>query len=142
MNEASRIAKWLTATLKADVTLAGIVGTRVFNGLPPSGTALPYITFNQQASRDVQGNGTHRSMTRPLYQVKGVVKAASMNAQSDQIAERIDEILQNTSAETYDDVILSIRRESEVVYQEVGSDPAQRFFHHGGVYRFDTQAAA
>lgn len=140
MNESSRIAKWLTATFKADATLSNLVAGRVFNGLPPTGTQFPYITFNQQASRDVQGNGTHRSMTRPLYQIKAVVKG-NMNAQSSAIADRIDAILQNTAATTTEDVVLSVRRESEVAYQEKGPDAEQLFFNHGGIYRFDTQAA-
>jgi hypothetical protein len=140
MIESARIAKWLTATLKADTALAAIVGTRVVEGRPPSSTALPYVTFNQQASRDVQGNGTHRLMTRPLYQVK-VIAPSTSNAQSYAAAERIDEILQDTANEVFEDVVFHVRRESEVNYQETGPDPQIVFTHRGGIYRIDTQPA-
>jgi hypothetical protein len=140
MTESGRIAKWLTATFKGDATLTGIVAGRVFNGNPPSGTARPYIKFDQLSSRDVQGNGTVRAMTRPLYQIVVVVDGP-MSANSVAAADRMDAILQNTANETYDGVVLSIRRDSEIARPEQGPDPQQRYFNHGGIYRIDTQTA-
>lgn len=140
MNEAAVIDKYLTATLKADATLISLVGARVYNSDPPTNPTFPYIIFNYQAGRDVQGNGSNRNMSRDTYQVRAVVQGPP-SATAHSIADRIDAILQNTSAVVYGGLVLSIRRIGKVSRAERAGDPEQKYFNLGGLYQVDAQAA-
>ncbi|MGE0294939.1 MAG: hypothetical protein AB7P97_21545 [Hyphomonadaceae bacterium] len=138
MNELPYIAKWLTETLKEDATLIGYVAGRVYNDQPPSSPVFPLIRFNFMAGRDVQGNGTVRVMTRPLFQIKTIVRGP-MSEVAQSIADRIDTLIQNASSVVFEGFIFSARREQPIAYPESGPDPEIRFLHLGGLYRIDTQ---
>jgi len=138
MNELPYIEKWLYQTLKVDATLTPLVSTRVYGNKIPTGSAFPLINFNFMAGRDVQGNGTVRIMTRPLYQIKAIVKGGMSTTLRD-IANRIDDIVQNTSSVVYEGFIFSARREQQIAYSEAGADAEINYFHLGGLYRIDIQ---
>ncbi len=138
MNELSYIAKWLTEVLATDATLIGHVSGRVINGKIPAGAVFPLINFNFMAGRDVPANGTVRIMTRPLFQIKGIVRGP-MSEIAQSIADRIDTLIQNASSVVFEGFVFSARREQPIAYDETGPDPEVRFFHLGGLYRIDTQ---
>lgn len=140
MNELPYIEKWLFTTLKNDATLDPLIADRVYGYRPPTGATFPVIVFNFQAGRDIQGNGVHRNMTRPLYQIKAIVRGSLSTAQRD-IANRVDDIVQNIESVAFEGFIFSARREQPIAYAEQGDDAEQRFFHLGGIYRIDTQTA-
>lgn len=140
MNELPYIDKWLRQTLVADVTLEPIIADRVFNDDIPNLTAFPLIKFNFLAGRDVPANGTKRLMTRPLYLIRAIVKG-SVSTTARDIADRLDDIVQNTAATVFEGFVFSARREQPFSQSEKGPDQEIRFHHLGGIYRIDTQKA-
>ncbi len=138
MNELAHINKWLYQTFTTDATLLPLTADRVYADRIPAKPIFPLISFNFQAGRDVAANGPVRIMTRPLYQIKVIVKGP-LNAAASTIADRIDVIIQNTSSVVFEGLVFSARRESPLAYDEASADPELRFFHLGGVYRIDTQ---
>jgi len=142
MNEVPRIYKWIQAALLADVPLRAIIGTAgVYADRIPAKAAFPLALFNfQSPGGDVAGNGPVRLMARPEFQVKMVGKGPLSQKLQDG-SDRIDEILQNVAAVTFDGIVISARRLSPVAYAEGGADADQQYFHLGGIYRFDAYKA-
>lgn len=137
MNELPYIEKWLYQSLKTEIV---DVANRVYGNRVPTGAVFPLVNFNFMAGRDVQGNGTKRIMTRPLYQIKAIVRGG-MGTSASGIADQIDDVVQNTESVIFEGFIFSARREQQIAYSETGADPEQKFFHLGGLYRIDVQKA-
>lgn len=139
MIESLRVRTWLIALLKADATLLPLIAGRVYGSRIPAGAIFPLIQMNMQSGRDIQGLGTNRLMSRPLFQIK-VITRGGITAETEAITDRLDQILQNTSAVPHRGVVISAQREQEISYTEqIDSDT---FFEHtGGLYRFSLQKA-
>src|SRR5579885_2353500 len=94
MNESGRIKHWIKSALGADQQLVEVVGQRIFADQAESGTQFPYIVFSLQtgASGDIQGPGTARILTRPIYLIKVVCEGSPTDTVR-LAADRIDEII-------------------------------------------------
>lgn len=141
-SEISRIEAWLYARLSGDTGaggLAGLVNNRLYPYQATQGATYPLVIYSLQAGRDVQGLGTNRVMTRPLYLVKVISKGAPNDAARN-AADRIDELL-NVASSVKDGYVFSSRRVQSISYLE--SDTMQmanvtaNFRHVGGLFRIE-----
>jgi hypothetical protein len=138
MNELPTIEKFIYQTIVGDSVLSSLIETRVYGYRIPRNALFPLIQFNYLAGRDVQGLGTARIMSRPLYQIKAIGRE-HLSSSLILIANRIDEIFQSISAELFEDLAISVRREQPLSYQEQGGESETEFRHLGGLFRFDIQ---
>lgn len=139
MNELARVEKWLYTYLSADATLSAGVGTRFYGPKAKTGTLFPYITWNWQGATDTNGNAAARLLNRALYQVK-VVNKGGLNDTVAGIADRLDDLLKDVRAVTFNDVQISSRRTGSISYVEPGPDPETNFLHFGGIYSINVAA--
>jgi hypothetical protein len=120
--------------------LAAIVGTRIWadqakpkSPQTPDSEYYPFVLYNFQAGSDVPALGTVRLMTLPLMQVRAVGKGQpDANLRAADV--RIDEVLQNASAQTSGGYVISARREFPVDRPEYDSANV-RYHNLGGLYR-------
>lgn len=131
--EVTEAKRWIYETLKADAQLVAVVGTRIYPDIAPQGKPRPYLIFNFQGGVDVSGLGTARLQTNPLFQVRIVTDGAPNDAARTADA-RLDEVLQNSSADTSNGYMFSARREMPVDRPEFDADN-NRYHNLGGLYR-------
>lgn len=136
MIEIARAMEWIYDTLSADVTLAGLVSTRIYDGLAPQGSAFPFVAFNHQGGADLRGVGTERVFNNSLYQVKAVTKGGSYVSGA-AIADRIDTLLHGQNGTTSDGVIIGCVRDQALMLIEQQNGVEYR--HIGGIYRIYAQ---
>ena len=141
-SEVVRIESWLSSRLLGDTGssgLFGIVNGRIYPYLIPQGVVAagghPAVVYSFQAGRDVQGLGTNRVMTRPLYLVK-VISNGAPNAAAKSAADRIDERL-TVAASAKDGYAFSGRREQSISFVEVDEATKAQYWHVGGLYRIE-----
>lgn len=151
-SEISRVESWIYSKLVADVGPGGLntlVGGRIFAYLAPQAIngvpiAYPLVIYNLQSSRDVQGLGTDRVMTRPLYLIKVISKGPPTDTARG-AADRIDEVIGKAVANLKDGYVFSGRREQSISYLEAetasGAATTDHFRHVGGLYRIESYPA-
>lgn len=83
---------WLIAELINDLTIAGLVGTRIYSILAPQGTAYPLVTFSQQSGNDEAAMDGTRALTEANYLIQAHDQSLSMATVS-AIADRISTLL-------------------------------------------------
>lgn len=74
--------------LTGSASLTALVSTRVYYGLAPEGTALPYVIFT--IVNEMMTNDSPRHNLEALYQIEGV---ATSKASAIQIADVIHDVL-------------------------------------------------
>jgi hypothetical protein len=136
-SEVSRIEGWIFARFISDVGAGGLA-TLVNNRISPyqasQGTAYPLVVYSLQAGSDVQGLGTNRVMTRPIYLAK-VISRGAPNDAARSAADRID-VLLNVASSVKDGYVFSSRRVQPISFQE--SDDANTIYRHvGGLFRIE-----
>lgn len=124
---------WLAGVLSGDVTLAGLVGARVYGHLAPQGAIFPLVLFAMQSGIDVQTLGPNRIMSNLVYVVRGVAEGGSFGTPLSAIAERIDAVLQAKSGTTAAGAVYACVREQPYTLIETGN--GRQYRHLGGVYR-------
>lgn len=143
MNEIEVVENWLHDVLVADSTLNGIVAGRVTKYAAKQNTASPYIIYGLQAASDVQGLGTVRLLTRPLYFVKAVKKDGFPDSTFNIVTNRIDEVVgkavrgSKTSSDGLTTYVISGRRVQPISYTEPNPTSEIPIFHVGGLYRLE-----
>lgn len=138
MNELQAAAKWLYTTLAAHAGVSALVGTRVYEGRRPPGTALPAIVFQHLGGADRRAMGADKRLfSRPVFLVKAIAEGESY-ASADAIASAIDAALQGVGGTAtvgdQDYTIRGCERLEPVRYLEAASDQT-RFNHSGGQFR-------
>lgn len=129
----------LYAHLTSDPTLVGMLATAtsVYHQQAPQGAAFPFVVFNRQAGTPAwQFAGD--PVQDDLWQIKAVSRASSAS-QAENIAERLDAILNRATLTITGRLHLSLLRESDVDYPE--QDDADSYQHVGALYRIFTQPA-
>lgn len=109
-------------------TLAGLVGTRVYNRLAPPTAALPFVVYQHQAGGDVNAEPVDR--LEILFLVKGL--AGTLGAAQD-IDEAIRARLHNAALTITGWTCLSCMRDDEAQLVEVVNGAP--IFHVGALYR-------
>lgn len=126
--------EWITTQLSADLVLAAL---GIHSDLAPQGEQPPYVVFQcLNAPRDMNGLGGTRIKSGTLYAVK-VIGAGQSYAAIEDAANRIDQLLHNTSGTTSRGRVLSCVREQEIHYPEATN--GQHYRHLGGIYRIQVQ---
>jgi hypothetical protein len=137
-HEISRARKWIYDALKADGTLAALIGgasnPRIYFGQAPEKAVYPFVLFNLQAASDVQGLCLPRVATSPVFQVK-VICDGPPSADVRTIADRIDLVLGQAVTQISESYVFSGRRIQPLEYIEPKRDSSSYYTHSGGLYR-------
>lgn len=136
MIEVAYADQWLYDKLTTDVTLAGLVGNRIYSYVAPAGATFPLIVYAYQGGNDLAEVGNLRIFNTGLYQVKAVGQGLSMAAIAP-IAHRIDTVLHRASGSVVGGSILACVREQPLSYAEHSG--GVRYNHLGGLYRILVQ---
>lgn len=135
-SEVARIESWISSTLRNDSALNTAVGGRIFSYLAPQGATYPFVVYSFHAGRDVQGLGTSRIITRPLYLIKVITKGSSTD-NSRTAADRIDELIGKAVSQVKDGYVFSARRVESISFQEEGETADVQYRHVGGLFRIE-----
>lgn len=136
MSESLHVDKWLYSIFSTDAQIIAAGNKAVVAGRTPTGVGFPYISFNLQSGRDITGTGAKRLMSRPLYQIEAISRGG-VTSDFAAIVARIDELLENKTAEIFDGYVFGARRTQEINRIEQGANPDEYFKHVGGLYRIN-----
>lgn len=135
VSEIQQAKKWIYDSLVASTDITNIVGTKIFAGVADSfqSPGWPYVLYQFIAGTDIDGLGTNRLLSRPLFQVIAVDnKSPDTNLRK--VDKAIDNILQVAVYQLSGDFYFSARREQSV--DRVFTDAAGRSYYSiGGLYR-------
>lgn len=132
MAEGVIVDRWLYGRLTGDATLMGLI-TGVYSLPVLAGKAPPYVVMQEQTVRDIRGVGPARIGIGGTWLVRGVAETASWGGTLEQIANRIDVLLQAASGTTTGGVVWACVRERPFRLVENTSNGQYR--HLGGIYQ-------
>lgn len=131
------VDEWLYTIFSGDATLAGLIGTRIYNQLAPEEASFPLLLFSFQSGQDVTVMGPTRLFVAGTYLVRGVAESHSFGGSLETIAGRIDSLLQAKSGTPVRGHVLMCVREAPFAMTE---QRAGRIYRHlGGTYRLWAQ---
>lgn len=131
-----RAALYTTLTGDGPLTALLATPTSVHYEVAPEHAQFPLIIFNRQAGTP-EWQFRLASLQRDVWLVKAVDLASSASGAED-IAARIDVVLNGSRPAVDGRRVLAILRESDVTYPE--TDGADVYRHEGGLYRVTTEA--
>ena len=137
VSEIQQAKVWLYEALHDNSDIESIVGTRIYADYAPnvpSARAYPYILFNYMGGNDVDGLGTARIFSEPLFQVRAVFEGRP-DDDARLLDKRIDDVLQVAAYQQSGDYYFTSRRESPVDRLETDPSTGKRYFNLGGMYR-------
>ena len=137
MSELLAVEQFLYSALSTLTTGASALATRAYSHVAPEDAVYPYIVFQQQAGRDVNGVGAIRIMSNELYTAKAVTDKSFSSL--DALVDSIDDLLHKASGTTSAGTIFSVVRESPFSLPTV--EDGITYFQRGGIYRILVQAA-
>ncbi len=123
---------WLYGKLSGDETLAGLVGSRIYEDVAPPKAAYPLIVYHVQDGHDVNGVAGARILTQEVYVVKAVHRDTSYSSLK-AIAKRIDELIHTASGQTTDGDLVACIREQPLKFLAI--EDGVEYRHLGGIYR-------
>ena len=142
VSEIQQAKAWIYTILAANVDIAARVGTRIYSDFVPEPLAnrtYPYILYEYLGGNDVDGLGSNRILSFPLFQIRLVTNGTNGNGRptaSDRLAEkRIDTVLQNAVHQLSGDYYFSARREQSVNRYELDTATGKQYANIGGLYR-------
>lgn len=134
------VRKALTDALAGDATLTGLLGDGaggIHHRVAKPKAATPYVIVNQQAGTPEYTMKSTPVFERDVWLVKAVDHDHSASV-AEQIAARIDTILNGATLTLTAGTMLDLRRTGTVDYGE--TDQGGIYQHRGGLYRL-THAA-
>jgi len=132
MSEIATVETWLYSVLSDDITLTGLVGSRIYGYVAPRTATYPLVIYQYQGGRDVAGVGATRILTNGVWLVKGVDHETSLTTLK-AIEGRIDALLHKASGSVADGQVLACVREEPFSLVEVID--GEQYRHLGGMYR-------
>lgn len=131
--ETLTVDKWLYDTLSGDDALMALVES-VHAWPVPQSSVLPYVLYQEQTSRDVQGMGPARLWITGPWLVRIVAETRSWLGDLEAAANRVDVLLQAQGGSTDGGgrVFVCVREAPFRLVEQVAS---RQFRHLGGVYR-------
>jgi hypothetical protein len=141
VSEIQECKKWIRTVLLANVDISNVVGTRIYADRAPGPLVFPFVLFNYLGGTDVQGLGTNRQQTQPLFQVR-IVTDGAPDANARKADKRIDDVLQPTKNSASGDYLFSARREQPVDRAEFDRETNHYYHNLGGLYRVWIRRAA
>lgn len=134
-HELSAVDNWAHDALAAKTTLNTLVGGQIWRRVAKQNATFPYCLFGFQSGQDVQGLGTVRLLTRPLFFVQ-LIFQGSITSTIETALNEMDAAMAEVSAETSGGYVISGRRMTMIDYEERASD-GKPIFHRGGLYRLE-----
>lgn len=134
-HELGAIDNWTHDALAAKTNLNTLVGGQIWRKRAKQGAAMPYCLFGFQSGQDVQGLGTIRLLTRPLFFVKLVFQGPVTSA-IDTALNELDDAMGKVSVAVSGGYVISARRMSILDYDET-DEKSSPIFHRGGLYRLE-----
>jgi hypothetical protein len=142
VSEIQQAKAWIYTALSTNVEIAARVSTRIFADFvsePPANRVFPYILYEFLGGTDVDGLGTNRILSFPLFQVRVVTNGTNGNGRptaADRLVEkRIDTVLQNAVHQLSGDYYFSARREQPINRYELDTTTGKQYANIGGIYR-------
>ena len=135
ISEIQAAKKWIYDSLAANADVTGVVSTRIFASVADAtiSAVYPHIVYSFIAGTDVDGLGTNRILSLPLFQVV-VNTDRSPTAAIRKVDKRITDILGVAVYQLSGDWYFSARREQPI--DRVFTDSASKnFFSLGGLFR-------
>lgn len=132
MWELTDFETWLRATI-----IAAVGHQRVYNGFRAARTAVsPFVVFRFVPSADdVQGQGTVRIMSRPIYDITVCTKGAP-TAGSEAMVGQFDAAISIQVTADAGSFRVSARRLNPLAYESPGATAEEFFVYRGGTYQF------
>jgi hypothetical protein len=137
VTEIQQAKAWLYTILHANTYIASQVGTRIYDSYvpkPPANRTYPYVLFNFMGGTDVDGLGTNRLQSHPLFQVR-VVDEGRPTTVTRRLDKEIDIALQNAVYQPSGDYYFSARREQPIDRSELDASTGKYYANIGGLYR-------
>ena len=135
ISEIQAAKKWIYDSLAANSDITGVVSTRIYSSVADATvlTVYPYIVYSFIGGTDVDGLGTNRILSLPLFQVV-VNTDRSPTADIRKVDKRITDVLGVAVYVSSGDWYFSARREQPI--DRVFTDSASKnFFSLGGLFR-------
>jgi len=123
---------WIQQTLANDVTLAGLVGDRIYEDVADRDAVYPLVVYHLQDANDTNGVAGARILERELYTVKVVGRDTSYLPLKS-IYARVDALLHRQGGKTGDGDQVKCVRESSIKFVSV--EDGLEYRHLGGLYR-------
>lgn len=139
MHESLVLMNWIRATLAADATIAGLVGTRIYEGVAPQPATFPLILVTVFDNPDLRGVGAARIVGVHEALVRAADKSTTYAGTLQTLAERIDALLHGKEGATSPSGrVVACSRLAPASMVEVADGVTYRYL--GGRYRGLTQA--
>lgn len=128
---------WIAAALAGNADITAEVSTRIYADFvpsPPDRRVFPYCLFNFMAGSDIDGLGTVRLATLPLFQVR-VVTEGRPTATVKKVDKRIDDVLGVAVYQPSGDYYFTARREQPINREEFNAATGKHYLNLGGLFR-------
>lgn len=132
MWELKDFEEWLKATL-----VAAVGHSRVYNAFRAArGAVSPFVVFRFAPARDdVQGQGTTRIMSRPVYDILVCTKGGPTTA-SETMVGQVDSAASIQVTADAGSFRVSSRRLVPLTYESQGATAEEFYVYRGGTYQF------
>jgi hypothetical protein len=137
ISEVQQAKAWIYSALHANSDIAAAVGTRIYSGrvpVPPASRVFPYIVYNFQGGPDINGLGTNRLLSKPIFQVR-VVTNTDPDATVRKIDKRIDDVLGVAVHQLSGDYYFTAEREQAIDRDELDTATGTVYWNLGGLFR-------
>lgn len=137
VDEVEQAKAWIYTVLAANVDIAAAVGTRIYADYvpePPANRTYPYILFDFIAGTDVDGLGTVRLLSKPLFQVRLVTDGRPTTA-TRKASKRISDVLGVAVHQLSGDFYFTARREQPISRPETDAGTGKKYHNLGGLFR-------
>lgn len=137
VTEIQQAKAWIYTVLAANVDIAAAVSTRIFADYvsePPANRVYPYIIYNFMGGTDVDGLGTNRLQSQPLFQVR-VVSNGRPTATTRLVDKRITDVLGTAVHQLSGDFYFTARREQPIDRPELDAATGKQYHNLGGLFR-------
>lgn len=137
VDEIEQAKKWIYDSLSGNSEITAVVSTRIYSDYvpePPANRTYPYVLYNFMGGTDIDGLGTFRLATQPLFQIREVIEGRPTTA-ARKVAKRIDDVLRIAVYQPSGEFYFTARREQPVNRVEYDSATGKNYTNLGGLYR-------
>jgi len=137
IDEVEQAKKWIYDSLSGNAEITAVVSTRIYSDYcpdPPASRVFPYVLYEYLGGNDVDGLGTSRILSEPLFQVRVVTEGRPTTA-TRRAAKRITDVLGVAVYQLSGDWYFTARREQPVNRPETDTATGKKYHNLGGLFR-------
>jgi hypothetical protein len=137
VTEIQQAKAWIYTALHSNSDIVAACATRIYDGfvpVPAPSRIYPYILFNFMAGLDVDGLGTNRLQSQPLFQVR-VVDVTPISTTARTLDKRITDVLGVAVYQLSGDYYFTARREQSIDRPELDTATGKQLINLGGLFR-------